>query len=72
MAERVIKNSADKLRPYLKQAVIYLKTSFDEYSEVVASVCEKNTVTVGHSNESLVVKDLPVRFRSFIDLVCLL
>ncbi|KAG6405732.1 hypothetical protein SASPL_133326 [Salvia splendens] len=60
LAERVITNSADKLRPYLKQAVISLKTSFDEYSEVVASVCEKNTGTGGHSNESLVVKDLPV------------
>ncbi|KAL1556803.1 protein starmaker-like isoform X1 [Salvia divinorum] len=59
LAERVIKNSADKLRPYLRQAVTSLKTSFDEYSEVVASVCEKNTGTVGHSNESI-VKNLPV------------
>ncbi|XP_042007075.1 protein starmaker-like isoform X1 [Salvia splendens] len=60
LAERVIKNSADKLRPYLRPAVTSLNTSFDEYSEVVASVCEKNTGTVGHSNESITVKDLPV------------
>ncbi|KAL1532680.1 sister chromatid cohesion protein PDS5 C [Salvia divinorum] len=59
LAERVIQNSAEKLKPYLRQAVTSLKTSLDEYSEVVASLCDKNTDTVGHSNEST-VKDLPV------------
>ncbi|XP_057803846.1 LOW QUALITY PROTEIN: sister chromatid cohesion protein PDS5 homolog C-like [Salvia miltiorrhiza] len=38
LAERVIQNAADKLRPCLRQAVTSLETSFDEYSEVVASV----------------------------------
>ena len=59
MAERVIQNSADKLRPYLQQAVKSLGTSFNEYSEVVASVCRENTDIVGHGNES-VTKDQPV------------
>lgn len=68
LAERVIQNSADKLRPYLRQAVISLETSLDEYSEVVASVCRENTDTVGHSNESI-LKNQPVCFYLFIDLV---
>ncbi|KAG6409462.1 hypothetical protein SASPL_127502 [Salvia splendens] len=59
LAERVIQNSADKLRPYLQQAVKSLGTSFNEYSEVVASVCRENTDTVGHSNESI-SKNQPV------------
>ncbi|XP_047968208.1 sister chromatid cohesion protein PDS5 homolog C-like isoform X2 [Salvia hispanica] len=59
LAERVIQNSADKLRPYLQQAVKSLGTSFNEYSEVVASVCRENTDIVGHGNES-VTKDQPV------------
>ncbi|XP_042038996.1 nucleolar protein dao-5-like [Salvia splendens] len=59
LAEKVIQNSADKLRPYLQQAVKSLGTSFNEYSEVVASVCRENTDTVGHGNESI-SKDQPV------------
>ncbi|KAL1552219.1 sister chromatid cohesion protein PDS5 C-like isoform X3 [Salvia divinorum] len=59
LAERVIQNSADKLRPYLRQAVTSSGASFDEYSEVVASVCRENTDTVGHSNESI-SKNQPV------------
>lgn len=59
LAERVIQNSADKLRPYLRQAVKSLDTSLDDYSEIVASVCRENTDTVGHSNESI-SKDQPV------------
>ncbi|KAH6757885.1 hypothetical protein C2S52_023207 [Perilla frutescens var. hirtella] len=59
LAERVLQNSADKLRPYLRQAVTSLETSMDDYSEVVASVCRENTDAVGHSNESI-LKNQPV------------
>ncbi|KAK6162104.1 hypothetical protein DH2020_001945 [Rehmannia glutinosa] len=58
LAERVIQNSADKLKPYLAQAVKSLDASVDDYGEVVASVC-RETGTVGHSNESI-SKDQPV------------
>ncbi|KAK4415417.1 hypothetical protein Salat_2649100 [Sesamum alatum] len=59
LAERVIQNSADKLRPYLAQAVKSLDASLDDYSEVVASVCRENAGTFGHSNESI-LEDQPV------------
>ncbi|PIN23151.1 hypothetical protein CDL12_04131 [Handroanthus impetiginosus] len=59
LAERVIQNSAEKLRPYLIQAVRSLDASFDDYSEVVASVCHENIDAVGNSNESI-LKDQPV------------
>ncbi|KAL8475228.1 hypothetical protein ACS0TY_031586 [Phlomoides rotata] len=53
LAERVLQNSADKLRPYLRQAVKSLGTSLDDYCEVVSCVCGENIDTVGHSNESI-------------------
>lgn len=59
LAERVLQNTADKLRPYLRQAVKSLETSMDDYSEVVSCVCRENTDTVGHSNEST-LNDQPV------------
>ncbi|KAI3472926.1 hypothetical protein Pfo_030352 [Paulownia fortunei] len=64
LAERVIQNSADKLRPYLAQAVKSLDTSLDDYSEVVASMCRENTGTVGHSNESILKDQLAVERKS--------
>ncbi|XP_022754454.1 biorientation of chromosomes in cell division protein 1-like 1 isoform X2 [Durio zibethinus] len=40
LAERVLENCASKLKPYLTQAVENLGISFDEYSSVVASICQ--------------------------------
>lgn len=59
LAERVIQNSTDKLKPYLRQVVTSLGTSLDDYSEVVASVCPEHTDTTGHGSEST-LKNLPV------------
>ncbi|KAL0291023.1 UNVERIFIED_CONTAM: Sister chromatid cohesion protein PDS5 [Sesamum angustifolium] len=59
LAERVIQNSADKLRPYLEQALKSLDASLDDYGEVIASVCRENAGTLGHSNESI-LEDQPV------------
>ncbi|KAL0394315.1 UNVERIFIED_CONTAM: Sister chromatid cohesion protein PDS5 [Sesamum latifolium] len=59
LAERVIQNSADKLRPYLAQALTSLDASLDDYSEVIASVCRENAGTLGHSIESI-LEDQPV------------
>jgi hypothetical protein len=53
LGERVLKNCATKLKPYLVQAVRTFGTSVDDYSEVLASICqdtsdslEKNGVCV--------------------------
>ncbi|KAL2237373.1 UNVERIFIED_CONTAM: Sister chromatid cohesion protein PDS5 [Sesamum indicum] len=59
LAERVIQNSADKLRPYLAQALKSLDASLDDYGEVVASVCREDAGTLRHSNESI-LEDQPV------------
>ncbi|KAL3656099.1 hypothetical protein CASFOL_000495 [Castilleja foliolosa] len=59
LAERVIQNSADRLRPYLADVVKSLDASLDDYGEVVASVCRENTDIVGNSNESI-SRDEPV------------
>ncbi|KAL4298281.1 hypothetical protein GQ457_12G019870 [Hibiscus cannabinus] len=40
LAEKVLENCALKLKPYLTQAVESLGISFDDYSSVVASICE--------------------------------
>ncbi|KAE8732826.1 Nucleic acid binding protein [Hibiscus syriacus] len=40
LAEKVLENCALKLKPYLTQAVESLSISFDDYSSVVASICE--------------------------------
>lgn len=53
LAERVLQNSADKLGPYLKQAV--RSTSLGDYTEVVSCVRGENTDTIGHSNESILI-----------------
>lgn len=62
LAERVIQNSADKIRTYLTQAVKSLDASIDDFSEAVASVCKENAGTVRHSNERI-LKDQPVWFH---------
>ncbi|XP_073144958.1 sister chromatid cohesion protein PDS5 homolog C isoform X2 [Henckelia pumila] len=53
LAEKVFQNCAQKLRPYLTQALKTSDTNFDDYSEVVASTCEPNASTVGHNNENI-------------------
>ncbi|XVF89391.1 hypothetical protein PTKIN_Ptkin19aG0126500 [Pterospermum kingtungense] len=46
LAERVLENCASKLKPYLAQAVEKLGISFDDYSSVVASICQATTAPV--------------------------
>ncbi|XP_075516326.1 sister chromatid cohesion protein PDS5 homolog C-like [Primulina tabacum] len=53
LAEKVIQNCAQKLRPYLTLAIKTSDTNFDDYSGVVASTCEPNASTVGNSNENI-------------------
>uniref|UniRef100_A0A5B7B4S2 Tudor domain-containing protein n=1 Tax=Davidia involucrata TaxID=16924 RepID=A0A5B7B4S2_DAVIN len=50
LGERVLENCASKLKPYLTQAVKSLGLSLDDYSKVIASICEGTTSAVEHSN----------------------
>ncbi|KAL2548767.1 Tudor/PWWP/MBT superfamily protein [Forsythia ovata] len=52
LGERVFENCAVKLKPYLTRTVKSLGTSLDDYSEVVASVCEPTDGSVGHNSSS--------------------
>ncbi|XP_059658238.1 sister chromatid cohesion protein PDS5 homolog C-like [Cornus florida] len=40
LGERVFENCAFKLKPYLKEAVKSLRLHLDDYSKVIASICE--------------------------------
>uniref|UniRef100_A0A5B7B6F3 Uncharacterized protein n=1 Tax=Davidia involucrata TaxID=16924 RepID=A0A5B7B6F3_DAVIN len=48
LGERVFENCASKLKPYLTQAVKSLGFSLDDYSKVIASICEGTTDAVEH------------------------
>ncbi|KVH91665.1 Armadillo-type fold [Cynara cardunculus var. scolymus] len=52
LGEGVLLKSAAKLRPYLMPALISLGDTVDNYSQVVASVCEGTTATFEHNDEN--------------------
>ncbi|CAK9178635.1 unnamed protein product [Ilex paraguariensis] len=58
LGERVLENCAVKLKPYLAQAVSSLGVSLDDYSKVVASVCEGRIGTVQHNGDIAIGKQL--------------
>ncbi|CAL5440005.1 unnamed protein product [Camellia sinensis] len=53
LGERVFENCATKVKPYLIQAKESLGHSFDDYSKVIASICD-GTTDVGHNNDGTV------------------
>ncbi|OIT02584.1 PREDICTED: transcription factor TFIIIB component B'' homolog isoform X2 [Nicotiana attenuata] len=53
LGEKVFANCAEKLKPYLTQAVESLHISLDEYNKIVTSVCEGTLPAVGHINDSV-------------------
>ncbi|CAL5440027.1 unnamed protein product [Camellia sinensis] len=53
LGERVFENCAIKVKPYLIQAKESLGHSFDDYSKVIASICD-GTTDVGHNNDGTV------------------
>ncbi|XP_050234198.1 sister chromatid cohesion protein PDS5 homolog D isoform X2 [Mercurialis annua] len=64
LGEKVIINSAAKLKPYLKEAMQSESRAFDEYAPIVASLCrdEAPTLVCHHVNGSadhLVTKEQP-------------
>ncbi|XP_008445261.2 sister chromatid cohesion protein PDS5 homolog C [Cucumis melo] len=50
LGERVLNNCSTKLKPYLVQAVKTLGISFDDYSDVVASICKDLSGSLEPSN----------------------
>ncbi|XP_057510138.1 sister chromatid cohesion protein PDS5 homolog C-like isoform X2 [Actinidia eriantha] len=52
LGERVFGNCAVKLKPFLKQAMKSLGFSFDDYSEVIASICDGANGAVGHNDDN--------------------
>ncbi|GMI92452.1 hypothetical protein like AT4G31880 [Hibiscus trionum] len=67
LAEKVLENCASKLQPYLTQAVENLGISYDDYSIVVASVCqvtagavEQNDAATGkHVDDESILAEAP-------------
>ena len=51
LAERVLENSSTKLKPYLIQAVDTLGISFDDYSNIVASICQETSSVVDQNED---------------------
>ena len=74
LAERVLENCASKLKPYLTQAVENLGMSLDDYSSVVASICQATPAAVEQNDAatdkrvviiSLVPEPKLRKFRNF-------
>jgi hypothetical protein len=57
LAERVLENSSTKLKPYLIQAVDTLGISFDDYSNIVASICHETSSVVNQNEDHAAVDD---------------
>ncbi|XP_038884574.1 titin homolog [Benincasa hispida] len=66
LGEKVLDNCSTKLKPYLVQAVKTLGISFDDYSDVVASICKDLSGSLEPSNlhdagENVVAESKSVR-----------
>lgn len=61
LGERVLENCATKIRPYLVQAVKTLGISMDDYSDVLASICQDTSDSLGEDGEC-VTGELVVSF----------
>ncbi|KAG7973368.1 hypothetical protein I3843_07G224100 [Carya illinoinensis] len=64
LAERVLESCATKVKPYLIQAVKTLGISFDDYSEVVASICQETSGTVEQNEVHAISKDMADESKS--------
>ncbi|XP_024995527.1 microtubule-associated protein futsch-like isoform X2 [Cynara cardunculus var. scolymus] len=58
LGEAVLQKSADKLKPYLIETLRILGDSLDNYSQVLASICEGTTDVVEHNDENASVQRL--------------
>lgn len=60
LAERVLESCATRVKPYLIQAVKRLGISIDDYSEVVASICQETSGTVEQNEVHAISKDMVI------------
>ncbi|KAL4331897.1 hypothetical protein GQ457_07G044020 [Hibiscus cannabinus] len=62
LAEKVLENCASKLQPYLTQAVENLGISYDDYSSVLASVCQvtADAATGKHVDDESILAEAPL------------
>ncbi|KAK8513530.1 hypothetical protein V6N13_002267 [Hibiscus sabdariffa] len=62
LAEKVLENCASKLQPYLTQAVESLGISYDDYSSVLASVCQvtADAATGKHVDDESILAEAPL------------
>lgn len=61
MGERVLENCATKLKPYLVEAVKSLEISLDDYSTVLASICQDTSDDL-EKNDTCVTSEHVVSF----------
>ncbi|KAF5461357.1 hypothetical protein F2P56_017462 [Juglans regia] len=64
LAERVFETCAVKVKPYLMQAVKTLGISFDDYSEVVGSICQETSSAVEQNEAHATGKDTADKSKS--------
>jgi len=62
LGERVLDSCATKLKPYLVQAVKSLGISVDDYSTVLASICQEDTSNDLEKNDICVTSEHVVSF----------
>ena len=62
MGERVLESCATKLKPYLVQSVKSLGISVDDYSAVLASICQDTSDDL-EKNDTCVTSEHVVNFR---------
>lgn len=60
LAERVLESCAAKVKPYLMQAVKTLGISFNDYSEVVGSICQDISSAVEQNDAHATGKDMVI------------
>ncbi|GLT72796.1 hypothetical protein SLA2020_447000 [Shorea laevis] len=64
LAETVLESCATKVKPYLIQAVKTLGISFDDYSKVVASICQETSGASEHNEVHAAGKDMADESKS--------
>lgn len=64
LAERVLESCATKLKPYLIQTVKSLGISLDDYSKVVASICQETSAATEQNEVHTAGKDTVLKKKS--------
>lgn len=71
LGESVLESCATKLRPYLKQAVNTLDISLDDYSNVLASICQDTSGNLEQNDASITSDHVVIFLVLLIINICL-